>query len=107
MKFAYLYTSAVLAALVAAVRCSPTRNEAEHETTTPHILFVLVDDFGWANAGFHRTPEDDPEGEVQTPNLDALAASGVILDRHYTDKMCSPSRSAVATTSAAALSRGR
>ena len=34
-----------------------------------------------------------PSPEVQTPNIDALAASGVILTSFYTWKFCSPSRS--------------
>jgi arylsulfatase I/J len=40
--------------------------------------------------GFHR---DQPTPEVVTPNLDGLARSGCELDRHYTYKFCSPSRS--------------
>eukprot|EP00937_MAST-01D_sp_MAST-1D-sp2_P000373 g373.t1 len=49
----------------------------------PHILAILVDDFGWANAGWHR-----PAGwkEVQTPNMDALVAEGLELDRAYAYK---------------------
>lgn len=40
-----------------------------------------MDDFGWADAGWHR-----PKGysEVQTPNMDELVATGVELDQHYT-----------------------
>ena len=36
----------------------------------PHIVFTMVDDLGWANVGFHS---DAPE--VQTPTIDALAAT--------------------------------
>lgn len=42
-----------------------------------------MDDFGWANVGFHRTAQDDPTHEVQTPTMDALAAEGVLLERNY------------------------
>ena len=48
----------------------------------PHIVVITADDFGYANVGYHRT--DDPTDEVQTPRIDALARSGVIIDRHYT-----------------------
>lgn len=34
-------------------------------------------------------------GDIQTPNIDALAASGLELDRFYAEKICSPTRSAM------------
>ncbi|CAE7245189.1 ARSB [Symbiodinium natans] len=58
----------------------------------PHILFVLVDDLGWADVGFHR---DKANPEVVTPNLDSLVASGIHLNRHYVHHMCTPTRTSV------------
>lgn len=58
----------------------------------PHVLFVLVDDLGHGNVGFHRAPGDHPP-EVATPHMDALAKSGVVLNRHYVFRLCTPSRS--------------
>ena len=45
----------------------------------PHIVFLLVDDFGWADAGWHR-----PAGyaEVETPRMDELVRDGIELDRN-------------------------
>jgi len=43
----------------------------------PHVLFLLADDYGWANWGVH-----DAAPEVTTPFLNSLARSGVVLDRH-------------------------
>lgn len=60
----------------------------------PHIVFVLADDLGWANVGFHRPRAD---GEVRTPTLDALVKDGIHLERHYAHTYCSPSRSALQT----------
>ena len=57
----------------------------------PNILMVLVDDWGWANWGLHSPAN----AEIVTPNLDALAGAGVVLDRHYVYKICSPSRCAL------------
>ena len=62
----------------------------------PHIVFVLADNLGWANVGWH-TPPETPKHEIQTPNLDALVADGLELDRFYTYKFCSPSRSSLLT----------
>ena len=67
------------------------------QVNKPHLIAMLMDDFGWANVGYHRTPADDPRHEVQTPNMDALVASGLQLDRFYAHKFCSPTRSALQT----------
>ncbi|CAE7803063.1 Arsb [Symbiodinium sp. CCMP2592] len=66
----------------------------------PHILFILADDMGWANIGYHRNGSqtaDEKQGqlEVHTPAINALAAEGVVLDRHYSYRICGPARSAL------------
>ena len=58
--------------------------------TLPNFILIAVDDFGHNNIGYHNHA-----GEIQTPHMDSLAAEGVILDRHYSFKFCSPSRSAL------------
>ena len=70
----------VIAALVASapvadalVASAPAAGAPPH----PHIFFLLLDDYGWANIGYHSKNST----EIVTPNLDALAASGVILNR--------------------------
>jgi len=65
-----------------------------HIATRPNIVFFLVDDFGWANIGYHK-PEDN--NEVTTPTLDKLASKGVKLDRFYAYNQCGPSRSSLHT----------
>lgn len=59
-------------------------------TGTPHIVMMLVDDWGWADVGYHRDP---PTKEVVTPNIDGLVKQGLELNQHYAYKFCSPSRS--------------
>ena len=56
----------------------------------PHLVFMLVDDWGWANVGYHRNP---PTKEVVTPHIDSLVKEGLELDQHYVYQFCSPSRS--------------
>ena len=51
----------------------------------PNILFIVADDLGWADVGFHGS-------RIQTPNIDRLAAGGVELDQHYVQPMCTPTR---------------
>ncbi|MHB8970709.1 MAG: arylsulfatase B [Pirellulaceae bacterium] len=56
----------------------------------PNILYILTDDLGWADVGFHG-------GEIKTPNLDKLAASGARLEQFYVQSVCTPTRSALLT----------
>ena len=52
----------------------------------PNIVFVLADDYGWNDIGYHGS-------EIKTPNLDALASGGVKLENYYIQPICSPTRS--------------
>lgn len=51
----------------------------------PNVVFIIADDLGWADVGFHG-------GKIPTPNLDRLAAEGVELTQHYVAPVCSPTR---------------
>jgi hypothetical protein len=63
-------------------------------TAPPHLVFVLVDDLGFADI-FGRSPD------IQTPHWDALAASGVTMARFYcgfyVQPLCTPARGAFLT----------
>ncbi|CAH1403410.1 unnamed protein product [Nezara viridula] len=59
-------------------------------TDRPNIVFIVADDMGRHDTGFNG-------GDVRTPNMDALAAQGVIISRHYTLPSCTPSRAALMT----------
>ena len=53
----------------------------------PNILLIVGDDMGYADVGFHGCKE------IPTPNLDALAASGMRFTNGYvTGPYCSPTR---------------
>ena len=58
----------------------------------PNIVFILADDLGVGDVGVYG-------GEmIKTPNIDALAASGVVFDQAYASHpVCSPSRAGLMT----------
>eukprot|EP00937_MAST-01D_sp_MAST-1D-sp2_P002290 g2290.t1 len=63
----------------------------------PHIVILFADNMGWANVGWHKPPALEPALGPSTPHLDALLPEALELDRHYTYKFCSPSRSSLMT----------
>jgi arylsulfatase len=55
-------------------------------THQPNFLLIVADDLGWSDLGSFG-------GEIQTPNLDAIATSGVRFTGFHTAPTCSPTRS--------------
>ncbi|XP_051943354.1 arylsulfatase I-like [Hippocampus zosterae] len=56
----------------------------------PHIIFILIDDQGFNDIGYHNP-------SIKTPTLDKLAAEGVKLENYYVQPICTPSRSQLLT----------
>ena len=75
--------------LLIAITCGANNFSSAEAADKPHIFFLMVDDWGWANVGYHRNP---PTREVVTPNFDSLVKEGLELDQHYAFQFCSPSR---------------
>ena len=57
----------------------------------PDIVFFLIDDLGYADCGFNGGTE------IKTPRIDELAYSGAVLEAHYVQPVCSPTRAALMT----------
>ncbi len=66
---------------VVAFSCS-NKKIIEH----PNVIVILSDDQGWGDLGFNGNTN------LQTPNIDKLAESGVSFDRFYVCPVCSPTR---------------
>ncbi len=71
--------------LIIAASCS-TNSQQER----PNVLLILVDDMGYSDIGCYG-------GEIETPNLDKLAAEGLRFSRYYNTAKCFPSRACLLT----------
>jgi arylsulfatase A-like enzyme len=79
--------TAVALALLSAIGWAA--NAAENR---PNIILVMADDMGWGQTSYNGHPI------LKTPNLDAMAASGLRFDRFYAGApVCSPTRASVLT----------
>jgi arylsulfatase len=56
----------------------------------PNIIVILADDVGYSDVGCFG-------GEIQTPNLDALAKNGLRFTQFYNTARCCPTRAALLT----------
>ena len=56
----------------------------------PNIVILLADDLGYHDVSWHNS-------QVLMPNLHNLAQAGIILDQHYSQATCAPSRGALLT----------
>eukprot|EP00039_Didymoeca_costata_P032964 m.40106 g.40106 ORF g.40106 m.40106 type:complete len:650 (+) comp9628_c0_seq1:92-2041(+) len=85
MKTNLLFLSLVL------VTVSPSQGQDGTVTPTkPHLIFMLVDDNGWAGVGYNNP-------YLNTPTIDNLAKAGLTLTSQYVYKYCSPSRGSFLT----------
>ena len=75
---------------VLVVACTDGRPPGRETATNdqprrPNILFIVADDLGYSDLGAFG-------GEIPTPNLDALAQSGMLLTDFYAGMTCGPTR---------------
>lgn len=57
-----------------------------------HVLFVLIDDLGYADVGYHG---EAVGSVIPTPAIDELALAGVRLEQYYVVQLCSPTRTSL------------
>ncbi|KTT99472.1 arylsulfatase [Sphingomonas yabuuchiae] len=90
VRFLTVAASALIAATPAlAAPATPASAVSEPQKApkdAPNFLIIVADDLGWSDLGAFG-------GEIATPNLDALALSGVRFTGFHTAPTCSPTRS--------------
>ncbi len=64
----------------------------QEKISPPNIIFILADDLGYNELGCYG------QTKIETPNIDALAKSGMRLTQHYSGSpVCAPSRCVLLT----------
>jgi len=67
-------------------------NETADSIVKPNIIYILADDFGYGDLSVYG------QKKFETPNIDKLAAQGMLFTQHYSGStVCAPSRSALMT----------
>ena len=85
MRNRFVVTTFLLIVLTAAQGCTE-----ETPIRPPNVVFILADDMGFSDLGCYG-------GEIETPNLDALAAGGLRFTQFYNTTRCWPTRAALLT----------
>ena len=70
--------------------CGVTEIGAESLKKKPNIVLIMADDVGFSDIGCYG-------GEIQTPNLDKLAANGIRFTQFYNTARCCPTRASLLT----------
>ncbi len=63
---------------------------ARNTRSRPNIVLILADDMGYSDIGCYG-------GEIETPNLDRLAANGLRFTQFYNAARCCPTRASLLT----------
>ncbi len=81
-----------LSVLLFFTSCKDKEESKEKKTQKPNIIYILADDLGYGELGVYG------QEKIQTPHIDALAASGMMFTQHYAGApVCAPSRDILLT----------
>lgn len=84
----FLIHSSAAVASSALISPSALAQQQANKASKPNIIFIIVDDMGWADLGCYG------QTAYQTPNLDRLAAEGIRFEQAYSGcTVCAPARS--------------
>ena len=69
---------------------TPVQHPPPYRKGAPNVVVIVLDDLGFAQLGSYGS-------DIDTPNLDRLAARGVRFSNFHTTAMCSPTRACLLT----------
>jgi arylsulfatase len=82
--------ASLIFAASAACNNGPEKDQISRAVDRPNFLVIVADDLGYSDLGFVGS-------EIKTPNLDALAAEGLVMTHFYVSPACSPTRAMLLT----------
>jgi arylsulfatase len=88
-----LATASILASS-AQSQAAPTQPVTAASGSKPNIIMIVSDDFGWGDAGCYLGGE---ARGMPTPNIDRMAAEGMMFTSFYAQPSCTPGRAAMQT----------
>lgn len=69
------------------------KGKTDNVAKNPNIIYILADDLGYGDLKCFN-----PEGKIPTPNLDNMAANGIMFtDVHTSSAVCTPTRYGILT----------
>lgn len=72
--------------------CNSANTGKKEGVVKPNIIYILADDLGYGDLSSYG------QKKIETPHIDALAASGMKFTQHYSGStVCAPSRSSLMT----------
>jgi len=94
MKKQFFYCIALFVTIVTVicsfVSCKYGKSYRESEKERPNIILIMSDDMGYSDIGCYGS-------EIETPELDKLAANGIRFSQFYNTARCCPTRASLLT----------
>lgn len=81
---------AVVSVFLVLLATQAEADEVKSAVRRPNIVVIMTDDMGWSDLGCFG-------GEIETPNLDAIAQGGVRFAQFYNTARCCPTRATLLT----------
>jgi arylsulfatase A len=78
----------IIGAIILLGFCSVPVVAADEPEQTPNVIIIYTDDLGYGDISCYN-----PESKILTPQIDSLAAEGMMFtDAHTSAAICTPSR---------------
>ncbi|WP_020530119.1 arylsulfatase [Flexithrix dorotheae] len=82
----------IIITIIGLLACNQKPSADTEKKTPPNIIYILTDDMGYGDLSCYG------QQTLSTPNIDKLAAQGMLFTQHYAgSSVCGPSRAALLT----------